>query len=698
MRPEGGVDQPASRTSSQVRGFTCSTWRSLNQQALEQEEPKFSANGHPPTLSSYWRDALALTWNFRTFESTSRITQFLTDRLAQAEISNVQLASSSSSNGSIKDAPPPAFAQLFPDLAWIQFLFTFDTVVGNCQGVVRLVPQVQGQGQAQTIHWKSHVILTTLVALHTHTPLTGAHRFDQTSYYTPPNVTTTKSPASTWDEKRKAELESFTVHHPTVLVIGAGQAGLTLAARFKYLGGPAVSCLLVEKNARVGDNWRDRYDALSLHDPVWYDHLPYLPFPETWPVYTPAKKLGDWLEHYADALELNVWTSSTVESAVQDAKSKLWTVKIRRKDGEHALTVKHVVFASGFVGDAYMPELPGKVGLDKFKGQILHSTEHRSAADHAGKKVLVIGACTSAHDICADYVQHGIAVTMYQRSSTYIVSSTGTRQLLAGLYSEQAGLSTETADLVNMSMVNWGMAGVNRRVALSLVGEGGVDHELVANLEKKGFKTNDGYRGTGPFGLVWVKGGGYYFDFGASGYIVDGRIKVESGHGGVASLSKEGVVFEDGKELEADVVVFCTGLSDARQGPIRRVCGDQVADACSDIWGLSDEGEIRGCWTEVGYEGLWNMMGNLGLCRIYSKHLALRKSLFFSLFIVDWLLQRSKPASKASAKIHIDRHYLHVLLALLSIVFNEAIVHANTLYPRTSHALLSSPSPFFSFV
>lgn len=65
------------------------------------------------------------------------------------------------------------------------------------------------------------------------------------------------------------------------MLLGAGQGGLTVAARLKQLG---VKTLIVDRNKRIGDNWRNRYHQLVLHDPVWYDHMPYLPFPENWPV------------------------------------------------------------------------------------------------------------------------------------------------------------------------------------------------------------------------------------------------------------------------------------------------------------------------------------------------------------------------------------------------------------------------------
>src|SRR3546814_4747088 len=85
------------------------------------------------------------------------------------------------------------------------------------------------------------------------------------------------------------------------------QGGIALGARLKRLGVPAI---IVEKNERPGDSWRKRYKSLCLHDPVWYDHLPYLPFPDHRPVFSPKDKIGDWLEMYTKVMELNYWSGT----------------------------------------------------------------------------------------------------------------------------------------------------------------------------------------------------------------------------------------------------------------------------------------------------------------------------------------------------------------------------------------------------
>ena len=87
---------------------------------------------------------------------------------------------------------------------------------------------------------------------------------------------------------------------------------MTAAARLKML---KVDTLVVDREERVGDNWRQRYHQLVLHDPVWYDHMPYLPFPPDWPIYTPKDKLADFFETYVKFRELNVWTQTEIKSS-----------------------------------------------------------------------------------------------------------------------------------------------------------------------------------------------------------------------------------------------------------------------------------------------------------------------------------------------------------------------------------------------
>ncbi|KAJ3557978.1 hypothetical protein NP233_g11603 [Leucocoprinus birnbaumii] len=369
---------------------------------------------------SFWRDFLSLTWDFRTFRGHSKISQFLTDQLPIMDMQNIKL----------KD-DYLGLQQPYPDIAWINTLFDFETKVGLGSGIIRLVPTASGPNGH--LEWKAHVVFTNLENLKGHPEQIGPLRNHLPNH-------------GKWEQDLLIASE-FENTNPQVLIIGAGQSGLDVAARLKAIG---VSALIVEKNQRIGDSWRNRYEALCLHDPVWYDHMPYMPFPSTWPTYSPALKLANWLEYYAEALELPVWTSSEITSSVQDKDNK-WHVTIKRgKDGkERKLVVNHLVFATGIAGGSYRPfEYPG---LDTFQGKYIHSSQHNRALDHAGKKVVVVGACTSAHDIAQDYYEHGIDVTMVQRGPTYIMSvKNGWDVLFKGLY-EENGPPVDIADRFNAS-------------------------------------------------------------------------------------------------------------------------------------------------------------------------------------------------------------------------------------------------------
>ena len=152
----------------------------------------------------------------------------------------------------------------------------------------------------------------------------------------------------------------------------------------------------MEKNERPGDSWRKRYKSLCLHDPVWYDHMPYIKFPENWPVFSPKDKIGDWLEMYARVMELNFWGSTQAKRASYDDATGKWTVVVEREGKEVTIEPTQLVLATGMSAKPSVPTIPGQ---DIFKGVQQHSSKHRGPDDMAGTKVAVIGSNNSSHDI-----------------------------------------------------------------------------------------------------------------------------------------------------------------------------------------------------------------------------------------------------------------------------------------------------------
>ena len=360
-----------------------------------------------------------------------------------------------------------------------------------------------------------------------------------------------------------------------------------------------------------------------LHDPVWYDHLPYVPFPPHWPIFTPKDKLAEWFEAYAKLLELNVWTQTNLESASWDGSKRQWTVNLERKkaDGtteKRTLHPRHVVQATGHSGEMSFPQIKGMEG---FKGdRLCHSSQFKGANSNSeGKKAIVVGCCNSGHDIAQDFYEHGYDVTIVQRSSTYVMSSkAGLDVLLGGLY-EEGGPDTEDADLIFMSIPNAMLKRLHVDATKEIKKR---DAELLAGLEKAGFKLDDGPDEAGFFMKYFQRGGGYYIDVGASQLIIDGKIKVKQGQE-ITEVKPHGLLFTDGTVLEADEIVFATGYQNMR-GTARKIFGDEIADQLNAVWGFDNEGELRTMWRKTGHPGFWFFGGNLALCRYFSRMLALQ--------------------------------------------------------------------------
>ena len=384
-----------------------------------------------------------------------------------------------------------------------------------------------------------------------------------------------------------------------------------------------VDSLIIDRNELIGDNWRLRYRQLVLHDPVWYDHMPYLEFPPHWPIFTPKDKLADFFECYAKMLELNVWTKTTISHCEWDETRQHWSITLATKqpDGscqERTFHPRHIIQATGQSGKMRMPYIQG---MENFRGdRLCHSSQFPGASENSsGKKAVIIGSSNSAHDIAQDYYEKGYDVTMVQRSSTCVVSSKAITDIgLKGFY-EEGGPSVEDADILLHSTP----MSVLKALQVSVTGlEAEHDKELLDGLERAGFKVDRGPDGAGLLIKYFQRAGGYYIDVGASQLIVDGKIGVKQGQE-IAEILPRGLRFADGSVLEANEIIFATGYENMRS-QTRLMLGDAVADRVSDVWGFNQEGEIRTIWQDSGQPGFWFHGGNLATARYYSKILALQ--------------------------------------------------------------------------
>ncbi|HEX7841839.1 MAG TPA: NAD(P)/FAD-dependent oxidoreductase [Kofleriaceae bacterium] len=541
---------------------------------------------------SFWRDLVAFTWNLKTVEGPGGV----------ADLLRATLAHTAPRGFHIDPAEPPSEANGITE-AWIRF----ETAAGRGHGHVRLMGDLA---------W---TLLTTIYELKGHEEPQRQHR--------PRGVVHGADPSRrTWAEERQREADELGITtQPYVVIVGGGQGGIALGARLRQLGVPAI---IVERNARPGDSWRKRYKSLCLHDPVWYDHLPYIDFPANWPVFSPKDKIADWLEMYTKVMELNYWGSTTCKRARYDEAAGEWTVVVERGGRDITLRPRQLVLATGMSGK---PNLPRFDGMDVFRGDQHHSSAHPGPDAYRGKKAVVIGSNNSAHDICAALWETGADVTMVQRSSTHIVRSDSLMELALGdLYSERAvasGITTAKADLIFASIPYRIMHQLQIPVYNAIRQQ---DAAFYARLEKAGFLLDYGDDDSGLFMKYLRRGSGYYIDVGASELVADGRIKLA--RGSVVRLTERSVLLSSGVELPADLVVYATGYG-SMNGWAADLISPEVADKVGKVWGLGSEttkdpgpweGEQRNMWKPTQQPGLWFHGGNLHQSRHYSLYLALQ--------------------------------------------------------------------------
>ena len=541
---------------------------------------------HP---DSHWRDVLALTWHIRTVNGPDAILRELKAHVGRANPTGFRTDPQRTAPRHVTRAGTNA----------IEAIFRFETAEGRGSGVLRLIPDAN---DGNTL--KAWTLLTALDEIKGFEEQVGRSRPKGKSYsrdFRGPN----------WLDLRKSAAE-YVDRDPVVLVVGGGQAGLSIAARLTQL---QVDTLIVDREQRIGDNWRNRYHALTLHNQVQVNHLPYMPFPPNWPTYIPKDKLAGWFEAYVESMELNYWTATEFEGGTYDEREGRWSVVLRRADGtKREMHPRHVVMATGVSGIPNLPDIPT---LRNFGGKILHSSQYDDGEAWKGKNVLVIGTGNSGHDIAQDLYSSGAKVTLVQRSSTLIVNIEPSAQLAYALYDE--GPPLEDCDLITTSIP----LPLARKSHILLTEQAkNLDRELLDGLERVGFKLDFGEDGTGWQFKYLTRGGGYYFNVGCSDLIVDGEIGLVQ-FSDIAEFVAEGARMRTGDTLAADLIVLATGYK-GQDYLVRKLFGDDVAARVGPIWGFGDEQELRNMFTRTAQPGLWFIAGSLAQCRIYSKYLGLQ--------------------------------------------------------------------------
>lgn len=534
----------------------------------------------------HWRDVLGLHWDIDTISGQGNVCAALLQRARQANPRKWSLA-----QGKLQD-----LSIIRADDGALIALVTFETDTGPCEGVLRLVNDQYSL--------KALSLMTSLIEIRGYEEkfknrLETRDKFSRS--FLGPN----------WLEKREKEA-SFEDRDPAVLIVGGGQAGLTVAARLKQLG---VDALVIDTHARIGDNWRERYRALVLHNQTFANHLPYMPFPETWPVFVPKDMLAGWLEYYATAMELNVWCQTTLMDAHYDEATQQWVADLEKNGKRVTIKTRHMIMTTGV---SAVPDRSPVEGLEHFKGTVIHTADYKTADPWVGKKVVVLGTGTSAHDVAQDLCEHGAHVIIVQRSPTMVQNVVPTAQKPYAMYEQ--GYPMEYCDMLAVG-TPFPLVKLSNRRANEEARE--LDKDLHQGLEAVGFRLNKGEDGVGWQMMYLTRGGGYYFNVGCSELISQGQIKVVPLQG-LQHYEPTGLRMKDGSLIEADLVVVAKGYL-GQSAVVEKLLGRKVANRVGPIWGINpDTQELNNMWKPTSQPGLWFHAGSLAQCRIWSKYLALQ--------------------------------------------------------------------------
>lgn len=557
-------------------------WLARFNEALERQSAAAIAGLFAP--DGHLRDLIAFSWTITPRQGANEIGALLADKQRATQARGFTIAEGRT--------PPRRVTRAGTDV--IEAIIQFETAVGRGFGVLRLLA---------TDPAKAFQLMTGLHELKGYEEKIGKRRVTGEAY-------SRNFGGANWKDQRDAA-QAYTEREPTVLIAGGGQAGLSLAATLGLIG---VDALVVDKLPRVGDCWRTRYRSLALHNNTEFNHLPYMPYPVSWPTYLPKDMLADWFEAYAVAMEVNFWTSTELVKADYNAAAGRWNATVRKADGsERTLHPKHLVFANGLVGYPNKPDLPG---LRDFKGDVLHTAEFSDGEKWRGKKALILGTGTSAHDVAHDLYSYGAQTTLIQRGATTVVSINPSAKLIYGIYE---GVPLEDGDLL-ASTNTFPVLRKNLQLLTARMVE--QDRKMIEGLKARGFKWSIGDDNAGHQMLIRRRYGGYFLDGGCAQLVIDGKIGLLQ-YDRIERFVAEGALLKDGTVKHADLIVLGTGFV-KQEEVMGKILGDAIAKKVGPVWGLRPDGEMHNMWRRTPQEGLWFIGGSFANCRTYSRYVAMQ--------------------------------------------------------------------------
>lgn len=303
------------------------------------------------------------------------------------------------------------------------------------------------------------------------------------------------------------------------LIIGAGPAGLAVAACLKQRDAPFV---LVERATTIGSSWRRHYERLRLHTDRAHSALPFLDFPSATPRYPSREQVIAYLEGYARHFDLTPQLGEEVQSVVADEGGWLATTNAC------VYRCARVIVATGYNAVPHVPVWPGQ---ERFGGHILHSAEYRNGARFRGRNVLVVGFGNSGGEIAIDLHEHGARVAMSVRGAVNVVPREILGLPILTVSIALSRLPPALADFLSAPILRMALGD------LSKLGFRRPPHGPIAQI-----------KGTARIPLI---------DSGTIRLVREGHIDIR---GGISSISDTAVIFEDGSSGAFDAIVLATGF------------------------------------------------------------------------------------------------------------------------------------------
>ncbi|CZR66950.1 related to flavin-containing monooxygenase [Phialocephala subalpina] len=525
-----------------------------------------------------WRDHLSMTGQVRTFYGSARIKEHWTSYAQKNQPHNFR-------------ASAGRISRPTPNSSWVDVSFTFVTrqeadLVGNCSGIISFLPSEDKTG------WKVWMLRTLLENFEGH-----GHPDDPSPIFQ----------ASTTATKLSVQLK----HEVSVLIIGAGQAGLSLAGR---LGALSIPYLLLEKESEIGWSWTGKYDGVRQHTIREMNNLPFdRTYKATDPDLLPAKIVAEGFQNYVKKYNINVWLPAEVEKCERDSGELGWIVSVLYSGEIHVVKAKHLVLSMG--AGRSVPNPPTISNSGSFKGAILDIGTYKNSTSWKGKKGVVVGSATGAHDVAQDMLDNGLSsIMMIQRGKTPVFPMEWCAVGQAALYN--LDIPPPVADRLESTTP----LKISREVLKThFAAAAAAEHERFDALERIGFRVD---REAVLYDWIFLRGGGYYIDVGTSARIANGDIKVKSGDA-IRRFVENGLEFESGDVVEADVVVFATGYQRDPRLQAASIVGQEVAKSMRISKGLDEDGELEGTMIPVG-KALWLMSGAVSMARWNSRFIALQ--------------------------------------------------------------------------